>query len=260
MCARKLICVLLAAVAVGLFGALAGNAEADPNALWTVVHDRCVPDQQATAEPAPCALVDLGGGYAVLKDLAGATQFLVIPTDRISGIESPRLLEPGAPNYFADAWRARVFVDARAGGTLPRDWVSLAINSALARTQDQLHIHIDCVRADVREALSRHVDEVATTWAPFPQPLAGHPYLAMAVQGDELDSVNPFQALAERAAGAREDMGSQTLVVVGAYLRDGSPGFIFLAGRADPAAGDIGGGEELQDHVACPPPRGQWAK
>ncbi len=253
------ICCTAAAIFLAS-GALAGHAAADPNALWTIVHDQCVPDEQARADPAPCALVDLGEGYAVLKDLVGATQFLVIPSERISGIESPELLEPGAPNYFAGAWRARTYVDDRAGVSLPRDWMSLAVNSANARTQNQFHIHIDCVRADVREAISRHIGEIATNWAPFPDPLAGHPYLAMAVDADDLNTVNPVALLADKAAGAREDMGSQTLVVVGAYLRDGRPGFILLAGHADAAAGVPGSGEELQDHARCPPPRGEWAK
>jgi CDP-diacylglycerol pyrophosphatase len=252
--------VLAAAVGLGIFGALPGYAAADPNALWAIVHEQCAPDEQARADPAPCALVDLGGGYAVLKDLVGATQFLVIPTDRITGIESPTLLEPRARNFFADAWRARTFVDDRAGVALPRDWVSMAVNSEKARTQNQLHIHVDCARADVREAISEHIGEIATSWAPFPEPLAGHPYLAMAVEGDDLTAVDPIQVLADRAAGARHDMGSHTLVVVGAYLQDGQPGFVLLAGRADPAAGVPGSGEELQDHAVCPPPRGEWAK
>ena len=126
-------------------GVTAGQANADPNALWTIVHDQCVPDQEASSDPAPCSLVDLdageSGGYAVLKDLVGATQFLVIPTDQISGIESTILLEPDAHDFFAAAWRARSFVDARAGVDIPRDWMSLAINSAVARTQNQMHIH-----------------------------------------------------------------------------------------------------------------------
>jgi CDP-diacylglycerol pyrophosphatase len=249
-------------VAVG--GATAGPGNADPNALWTIVHDTCVPDQETNGDPTPCSLVDVGdgqrGGYVVLKDLVGATQFLVIPTDRITGIEGPSLLEPDAMNYFAPAWRARSFVDARAGVAVPRDWMSLAINSAEARSQDQLHIHVDCVRADVREALSRHIADIGSDWTPFPEPLQGHAYLAMAVEGDNLDRTNPVQLLAARVRGAGDDMGHETLVVVGTYLADGRPGFILLAGHADPATGDLGAGEELQDHTTCPPPRGQWAK
>ncbi len=237
----------------------AGQAHADPNALWTIVHDQCVPDQQASDNPAPCSLVDLGAGedrgYAVLKDLVGATQFLLIPTERITGIESPTLLQPDTPNYFGPAWRARTFVDARAGVELPRDWISLAVNSEMARTQDQLHIHIDCVRADVREALSRHIADIGPNWAPFPEPLSGHPYQAMTVEGDDLGA-DPFTLLANRTS----DMGRETLVVAGTYLSDGRPGFVVLAGQADPAAGIPGSGEELQDHSTCPPPRGQWSK
>lgn len=245
-------------------GVTAGQANADPNALWTIVHDQCVPDQEASSDPAPCSLVELDAGesrgYAVLKDLVGATQFLVIPTDQISGIESPILLEPDAPDFFAAAWRASSFVDARAGVDIPRDWMSLAINSAVARTQNQMHIHVDCVRADVRETLSQHITDVGPDWAPFPEPLRGHHYLAMAVEGENLDAANPVQLLAERVSGARDDMRRETLVVVGAYLRDGQPGFILLSDHADPATGNLGAGEELQDHTTCPPPRGEWAK
>ena len=254
---------IAAALIIGV-APLSAHANADPNALWTIVHDQCVPDQRTNNDPAPCSLVDLSAGeqhgYAVLKDLVGATQFLVVPTEPVTGIESPTLLEPGATDYFAAAWGATSFVDARAGADIPRDWLSLAVNSALARTQDQLHIHIDCIRADIREALSRRIADVAPNWAPFPELLSGQTYLAMAVAGENLDVTNPVQLLADRVGGARDDMGLETLVVVGAYLAGGQPGFILLAGRADPATGYLGAGEELQDHTTCPPPRGEWAK
>jgi CDP-diacylglycerol pyrophosphatase len=191
----------------------------------------------------------------VLKDLVGATQFLLIPTGRVTGIESPELLAPDAPNYFAAAWRAKSFVDERAGWTLPRDWVSLAVNSEDARTQDQLHIHVDCVRRDVHDALRRHRAAVGPQWAPFPVPLVGHDYSAIAVDGADLDDVDPFQLLADGIGGARSDMGAQTLVVVGTEMPDGAPGFIVLADHVDVAAGDIAGGEALQDHQSCPQPK-----
>ena len=158
--------------------------------------------------------------------------------------------------YFAAAWHASSFVDARAGVDIPRDWMSLAVNSAVARTQNQFHIHIDCVRADIRESVSRNIVHVGPDWAPFPEPLRGHTYLTMAVAGEDLDAANPVQLLAKRA----DDMGLETLVVVGTYLRDGQPGFILLADQVDRATGNLAAGEELQDHTTCPPPRGEWAK
>jgi len=80
---------------------------ADPNALWNIVHGQCVPGERGHGDPSPCAKVDLSAGeaagFAVLKDIKGATQFLLIPTRHISGIESRALLAPGATNYFAAA-------------------------------------------------------------------------------------------------------------------------------------------------------------
>jgi CDP-diacylglycerol pyrophosphatase len=135
----------------------------------------------------------------------------------------------------------------------PHDWVSLAINSAAARSQNQLHIHVDCVRADVRQALTAYADEIGTTWSPFPVPLAGQQYRAMTVWDADLAAVNPFRLVAD-GLPAGEDMGAQTLVVVGSTGADGRPGFVLLAGRAAAASPGSGHGEDLQDHVACPPP------
>ncbi len=243
---------------IALLALCGGPALADPDALWRIVSELCVPDQLQNRDPAPCSVVDLDGGqdhgYVVFKDTTGARQYLLMPTARITGIESPALLAPGATNYFAAAWEARSFTEARAGGTLPRDWISLAVNSAVSRSQNQLHIHIDCLRADVHEALRRYGAAVGASWAPFPVPLAGHTYTAIAVPGEEL-TVNPFVLLADTMAGARADMGINTVVVVGATddVR-GGPGFIVLADRADGETGDFAGGEALQDHETCPAP------
>jgi CDP-diacylglycerol pyrophosphatase len=235
-----------------------GYAHADPDALWQIVNGRCVPDERAHQDPAPCAQVVPGSGpdqgYAVLKALEGRRQYLLIPTARIAGIESPVLQNADSPNYFAAAWRARSFLDEQAGGALPRDWVSLAINSASARSQDQMHIHIDCLSADVHDALAAHRAEIGPTWTPFAVPLSGRPYSAIAVPGAELDGVNPVALLVDGLDGARADMASRTIVVVGSVAPDGRPGFVVLAGRADPATGDRGDGEKLQDHNSCPVP------
>jgi CDP-diacylglycerol pyrophosphatase len=181
----------------------------------------------------------------VLKDLVGDTQYLLMPTVKITGIEDPQVLAPGAKNYFADAWAERHFTVAAAKHELPRDDLSLAINSVYGRTQNQLHIHIDCVAAAVRAAIAKDIASVGGAWAPFPEKLAGHAYRAMRVTGDAL-AVNPFKLL---AADIRPDaMGNETLVVVGAALPGGAAGFVLLEDTANLAAGDRGSGEELQDH------------
>ena len=243
---------LVIAFAIVFLSASPSGHAADPDALWKIVHDKCVPDQQQNSDPVPCALVDLregdAKGYAVLKDIVGATQYLLIPTARVPGIESALLLAPDAPNYLADAWRERGFTERAEGHPLPRQAISLAINSAFGRSQNQLHIHIDCIRTDIAAALQRQLGAIGDSWALLPEQLAGHSYWAIRVLSDDLDSINPFSLVADGVPGARTAMGEQTLVVVGAVFADGRPGFIILTDRVNPVTGDKAAGEELQDH------------
>jgi CDP-diacylglycerol pyrophosphatase len=240
---------ILGALALALFGAPRLLA-ADPGALWKIVHDRCVPAEQNDngQKPAPCELVNLHGHYAVLKDIVGATQYLVIPTDRVTGIEDPAVLAPGAPNYWAAAWQTRRYVADRAGRPIERSDISVAVNSQKGRSQNQLHFHVDCIRADVRNALAAHEAQIGPDWRKLEVPLAGHDYLVMRVVAPQLGHFDPFKVLAEKLPAAAADMGDQTLVLAGARFRDGTDGFYLLTDHADLTKGDHGSGEELQDH------------
>jgi CDP-diacylglycerol pyrophosphatase len=199
-------------------------------------------------DPSPCSIVDLAGGYVVLKDLIGASQFLLIPTVRINGIESPEVLAPDAPNYWDQAWRARFLTEQRIGKALPRETISLAVNSQYARTQNQLHIHIDCVRGDVRETLTANQDAILESWTAFPVPLAGQSWRAYRVNGQNPETVNPFRLLADGSPDAAAEMGKHTLVVVGMTWRDNVAGFVVLDSVVDIMAGNRRSGEDLQDH------------
>jgi CDP-diacylglycerol pyrophosphatase len=223
---------------------------ANPSAIWNIENSKCVPHMRETHDPAPCSVVDLEDGYVILKDLEGATQFLLMPTARISGIESPAILAPDAPNYWDLAWRERQFTIDRAGTPLPRDALSLAVNSPYGRTQDQLHIHIDCVRQDVREALAAHRDAVGGNWTAFPVALAGQRWRALRVDGQDLGTANPFRLLANGDQDAAANMGKHTLAVVGMTWPDDVAGFAVLDGTLDLLAGNRASAEVLQDH-AC---------
>jgi CDP-diacylglycerol pyrophosphatase len=239
---------LAATAAAWLVAGPARSQAADADVLWRIVHNRCVPHEAQFGVPIPCTVVDRAGGYAVLKDIEGATQFLLIPTARITGIEDPAIQAPNAPNYWRAAWDATNLVQAAADHALPREDLSLAINSLHGRSQNQLHIHIDCIRADVRDALRQHGAEIGEAWAPFPVPLLGHSYQAMRVETLDRPGATPFELLADRLSGARANMGDETLFVVGATFTDSEPGFYLLASRADLAVSNRGEAEELQDH------------
>src|ERR1019366_3632252 len=179
----------------------------DPSALWKIDHGKCVPDMRKNHKPEPCKIVDLSVGYVVLKDRTGLTQYLLLPTARISGIESPAVLAPGVPNYWDWAWRARTLTEDRAGKALPREALSLAVNSPFGRSQDQLHIHIDCVQKDVRAALAANSSAIGGSWAAFPVTMVGQTWRALRVDGDNLGTANPFDLLAKGDPAAAADMG-----------------------------------------------------
>jgi CDP-diacylglycerol pyrophosphatase len=221
---------------------------ANPSALWNITDGKCVPNMREHNDPAPCSIVDLSGGFVILKDLIGATQFLLIATTRISGIESPEILAPNAPNYWDSAWRMRVMTENLAGGPLPREALSLAINAPNARSQDQLHIHIDCVRRDVRDALVANRDSIGQSWADFPVPLANLHWRAFRVDGENLGTVNPFRLLATGEPDASAAMAKHGLAVVGVTWSNNVAGFAVLDTMVDPSTGSRGSAEDLQDH------------
>lgn len=238
----------LAALVVGLALAPSG-AGADPIALWRIVHGSCVPHAEAGEGPKPCETVDLAGGetvgVAILKDLHGATQMLAIPTRRIAGIEDPQMLAPDAPNVFADAWKAKSLVEARLGRALPREAIALAINSRWARSQEQLHVHVDCLAKPVAEALADYHSSLDDRWRAMPVTLRGRTYFARRLDSADLSDSAPLKLLADGVDGAKAHMEAYTLAAVGATF-DGAPGFILLADSFSLEGG--GHAEDLQDH------------
>ncbi len=222
------------------------------SALWRIVDGQCVPAAAAAASrPAPCAAVapgdPAGAGYAVLKDRRGALQYLLIPTRRVSGIEDPALLAAGAPDYLADAWRERRWMDATRGAPVPREDVALALNSAWSRSQDQLHVHISCVRADLRARLRSADAAIGAAWTPLAGGWRGHPYQVRRLVAESLDGSELVRDLVRAQAGA---MGRQAVAAIGSDYR-GQPSFWLLATHVDLGAGWLAGIEgDVQDH-AC---------
>jgi CDP-diacylglycerol pyrophosphatase len=220
-------------------------------ALWLLVNNLCIPGQRHRGTPSPCAIVSMGKGreegFALFKDRSGAAHYLLIPAVRITGIEDPKLLEMGAPNYFRLAWDERRMVPKSLGRPMAADRLSVAVNSIYGRSQDQLHLHIDCISAAVQGELSAQSPRIGRSWSQLKEPLAGRRYWARRLDGPDLAD-DPFLLLADGLPGARQEMGAWTLVLIGAAGDDGRQGFYLLADRAEPETGAAASGEVLQDH------------
>lgn len=238
----------LFATAIAAIGAIGTwvTLKPDPDALWRIVSEQCVPGARSGAAANPCAKIDLDEGYVVFKDRNGIGQYLLMPTRHIDGIESPELVEPGAPNYWRNAWDARFYLERAIGTSLAREEVGLAVNSASGRSQNHLHIHIDCMQPQVTAALAALRTAIGEQWTELPMPLPGHTYRARLIVDGTLRNTDPFQLLFADIQPRGEAMADQTLLLTGTSLSDGQPAFILLNDSVEP--GDNASAEELLDH------------
>jgi CDP-diacylglycerol pyrophosphatase len=203
------------------------------SALRQIVQEQCVVNWQEHHNPAPCERVvladpkDGSSGYAVLAAPGGGAHYLLVPTRAMAGIESSELLDPDAPNYFAEAWHARGLMNSFVGHDVPRSAVGLAIGIGVSRAQDQFHVNIECLQQDAFRALRASADNFVDAWSPIS--IAGSIYQARRIMGEGLDASNLFELLATLSPDARHHMGNYTLVVAGMQFK-GGPGFVLMTG------------------------------
>ncbi len=204
----------------------------DPDALWKEVQ-ACL--EQVPPKP-PCMLIDRPARYVVLHDIdpAKADAYLIVPTVPVTGIEDPRAWVPPVAELWSYGWEA-----AKRFLGKPAVDMGLAINSVAGRGQNQLHIHITCVQAAVRDALARAT--VPTTWQPGAFTFRGHDYDAIKVASLRR---SPFGVLRD-LGNARHHMGAQSLAVIGAA--DG--GFYLL--DTTTTSTEKAEAEELLDETCC---------
>ena len=147
----------------------------------------------------------------------------------------------GAARHFATEGLARP--PARAD-------LALAVNSRLGRSQDQLHIHVDCIRPKVRQALADQTSDLDTRrWRRIAVMPRAPRYWALAVETADLGGINIFDLVADGLSIAPADMDDTTIVVVG--TAGAKPGFVVLARQRIQNSSDEAHGEALLDH-SCP--------
>lgn len=137
-------------------------------------------------------------------------------TVRITGIEDPQVLQKPVHAFFEFGWRELTALIKR------NPWDrAMAVNNKSVRTQDQLHVHLGCVRDDIRTNLDHA--SLSNQWSDIK--LHGHPFIALQV--DSL-SRSSFEILQAYLVSKGEQIGDYSLAVVG---RDHGK-FVLLATRS----------------------------
>lgn len=192
---------LAGSVAIAYAANLAGR-----NMLWQVVR-ACALDQSATGSPLPCLETNLEAGYAVLRPPFGRPDTILTPLKAIKGLEDPQLQLPDAPNYFALAFAARRWIGAS------KDRLALAVNSRLARSQDQLHIHMGCVSGEFAGRLDHALGPKPGEWFRAADMAPGLELWTFRAGGKALGAIYPFRLL-KALVGDDKLLARTTLAVV----------------------------------------------
>lgn len=178
--------------------------------------------------PVPCEFVSQRG-FVVMKE--AHQEHLFVPTAPVSGVEDPAVVASKARPYWLYAWKqvTRYFHGR------PHWQLGLAINSKAGRSQDQLHIHMTCIKKPVSDAL--HQAHISAAWSDIS--LAGRKYHARHVTS--LTGRNdPFRLVYQIVHSNPQQMQYQTIVVTGART-----GFYVLNDYKHQS--NRGHGEELLD-------------
>lgn len=235
-----LLLIVVAIVCSVIFWPKSGN----PNILRHITLDKCIPNYTQNQNPAPCSEVNLDKNYVILKDLNGILQYLLMPTARLDGMESPELLDNKTTNFLWESWQERHFMSDKLGKPIPDSAVSLAINSKYGRTQNHLHIHISCLAPEIRQILDQQAPTINTQWQALPVKLKGEHYIARRATAEEFQQTSPFLMLANEVKGAAEQMGKYSIAIAPINNND----FVILATKHQWIPLNKASSEDIQEH------------
>jgi CDP-diacylglycerol pyrophosphatase len=187
----------------------------------------------------PCFRVEdrgeVNSRHAILRPTLSQTHFVLAPLAMVVGIEDPALRGAAGGAIWAAAWKARRHVAHAVGDAVDVNAIGLAVNSKGARSQDLLHIHIDCIKPRVIDRLGQFSNLAGGGWAPSNVALERNPLFVMHVGASAASSLNPFAELLKLPPSMH---GASV-----AGLPDGQGGLLLFA-FTDP----VRGAEELLDH------------
>lgn len=178
-----------------------------PDTLWTLA-ECCA---KSLGSNPSCRVYDKKDEFVIIKDNnpKKPVAYLLMPSIKVTGIEDPLVSKAPVVDFWEFAWsQSRKFPGKPAAST------ALAINSVHGRDQNQLHIHISCIRADVKKALDgAKIGVFPAKPVALQLPPHNNTYEVVKVTGLG-GKQSPFLVIQEDPR-ARAHMGNQSVAVVG---------------------------------------------
>ncbi|MFP3019468.1 MAG: CDP-diacylglycerol diphosphatase [Arsenophonus sp.] len=213
--------------------------------LWKTINQQCIPQFKTGILESPCIKVDEKQRYIIYKDRNGVLHNLLLPLDRISGIESSILQQKKTKNYFLLAWKNRKLFIKSEDKSFNEEFLSLAINSKYGRTQEQLHIHIACLKPEVFQIIKDNENYITNSWKPLKKKINNHQYIAIKIPFSNIDKISPFNYIKKYAAEQGDRISYYGLAMI---LSNQKNEFILLANRIRLFDFNFGSAGEIQDY------------
>jgi CDP-diacylglycerol pyrophosphatase len=166
---------------------------------------------------------------------------LVSPTAKIQGLESEELRSAEAPNLWLCAWKERNRLNALTGQHLSSNRIIMAVNSKATRSQDQLHLHLACVKRDVRGFFELQAIPQTGTWSSVHIDTLNANFFVKRLPADGLKQ-NVFRIVLNELPAPFQSRDQQLVAVVASSNKN-SNGFILLVSFDSTSA------ENLMDHT-----------
>jgi CDP-diacylglycerol pyrophosphatase len=212
------------------------------NVLWSTISKQCVPNYMYNKKYSPCTYVDLNQKYVVYKIDGDRYQYLLMPTEPISGLEDPALARDGTAPYIGLAWSSRSYLVHLIGRPIDDRYISLAVNPINARSQDELHVHISCLSDEIRAKIESKAGSMTRdSWQELLR-VRAHIYMGRAIDRTVLNSANIFNMVRDYVAKTGRSPIYSGLALV-AFDRDKFLVLTAVGGAFSPI-----GPEEIQDH------------
>lgn len=122
----------------------------------------------------------------------------------------------------------------------------MALNSAYGRSQNQLHIHLTCLRTDVYRQLQAERPYIQDEWRPLPDRLLKHTYYARRVMQPTAMGIYPVSSVARHLRLSPPQLAEWGVALIPATF-SGEKGFILLATRRGLDKGNRASVESLLD-------------
>jgi len=219
----------------------------DPGGLRLVARS-CAAAHRLFGTPLPCLEVRPRSGNQV-GTIVLSTPFenhiLLTPALDITGLESPRLRDPGSDIYWKAAWAARHFLLDQSHGLSNHKIIGLAANSQASRSQDQFHIHVDCVKAGLTKTLLAEDQQFGNSWNLLPFYVDGQRYYGRKIREEDLAQSSLIADLIFDNPAFAKSLSELTIALIGIPGSEGRARFYALAGLAY-SPGE--GAENVLDH------------